>query len=184
MKAWRRWAWTVPVALLGGCALWPWAADLRVPVPVAEVPTEVMGISAVAQRIRVRGDGPPQVLDTLLELGAGRFAVAAIAFGVRLGSARWDGRRIRVQGPRSRWGGVAGASIVRDLVVAALPLDALRAGLPPPWRVADTAGGRALSRGGPPLLQVEYLSRRRAAGPMRIRNRSEGYELEIEAVPL
>ena len=68
--------------------------------------------------------------------------------------------------------------VLDDLQFVLWPAQEIRKALPPQWTLRETGGVRELLRDGQVWLSVNEV----AGGRMRLNNRADGYELEIESV--
>lgn len=159
-----------------------------VAVPAIELPKLRLAPSALGKEISlqqklafVRGEQRRE-LDVLLEVDAGEVRLLAMAMGQSGVHLSWDGERLDEQ--RAPWlpAQVRGERVLDDLQFALWPLQAIRAALPPGWRVEEADGERRLlDAQGKPWLVARIGA---AGGDIELRNLAESYRLEVRSVSL
>ena len=173
------------LAGLAGCATPP-AAGVPASSSAREVPQLRLAPAllghplALQQRIAVQAPGQARQLDVLLEADAAHVRLAVLAMGQVAARLEWDG--VTLDESRAPWWPpqVSGARILSDLQLAEWPAGAVRAALPPGWRLDEDGDVRTLSQG----AEVVTTVTRRAGGIVEIAQRRAPYALTIASHPL
>lgn len=166
-------------ALLGACASLA-QREAREAPRFALAPALYGGELAVQQRLRFTREGQSQTLDTYLEIDAQGVRMAALAAGQVAAGFDWDGQRLDER--RAPWMPAAfdARDVLSDLQFSLWPLAALRAALPPGWRIEAAAGTRRLlGPSGTPAI----VARQEDARHLKIEHPALGLQLEIESAP-
>ncbi|WP_368563815.1 DUF3261 domain-containing protein [Pseudoxanthomonas sp. UTMC 1351] len=155
----------------------------RPPAPLAELPPLRLVPAAlghelsVQQKLHFRFGTQQRELDALLEVDASEVRLAVQALGQTGVNLRWDGTELHQQ--RASWlpETVRGERVLDDLQFVLWPADAIRAALPPDWRLEEQGGERRLLHGDTVWLSATRLDAQR----VRLENFAERYSLEIES---
>lgn len=155
----------------------------RTPAPLVELPRLHLAPAAlghalsVQQKLHFRFGAQQRELDALLEVDAAEVRLAVQALGQTGVSLRWDGTELTQQ--RAAWlpETVRSERVLDDLQFVLWPAEAIRAALPPDWRLQEQAGVRRLLRGHTVWLSAAPLDAQR----VRLENFAERYSLEIES---
>lgn len=178
------------LAVLAGCAATPSAgptpavADVARPaVPLLRLPPASLGRTLnLQQQITVRYPSPQgeQTRDilALLEADAGHTRLAALAGGQVLARLDWDGSDLRVT--RAPWAPaeLVPERILSDLQLSLWPVAAIRAALPPGWRLDATPATRRLLAGDELVAEIRYPD----AATTEFEQRRDGYRLTIRTL--
>lgn len=162
--------------LLAACV--PRGPAPRIALPPLRLPPSALEQPIAAQqRLTFTFGSHRSELDALLEADRDELRLAVQALGQTGVRLRWDGHALEQQ--RAPWlpPAVRGERVLDDLQFALWPAAAIRAVLPPDWRLQDDAGARRLEHDGQAWLILERL------GPehLRLHNLAEGYVLEIRS---
>jgi hypothetical protein len=169
--------------LLTACATHRPDASSRVELPMLRLAPAALGQNlALEQRLVFVRGGQRRELDALLEVDASQVRLLVQAMGQSAVRLVWDGQRLDEQ--RAPWlpPQVRGERVLGDLQFGLWPLPAVRAMLPPGWRVEQTGSERRLldAQG-----QAWLIARDTGGlGNLLLRNLSEDYELEVRSVPV
>ena len=168
---------SVLLLLLAACAHAPARPAVELP-PLQLAPSALGHALSAQQRLHFTFGKHERDMDALLEADADevRLLVQAMGqVGVRL---FWDGKELQQQ--RAPWlpPQVRAERVLDDLQFVLWPAQEIRKALPPQWTLRETGGVRELLRDGQVWLSVNEV----AGGRMRLNNRADGYELEIESV--
>lgn len=175
---------------LAGCASAPTASPTpaaaeaaRPAVPLLRLPPASLGRTLhLQQQITVRYPSPQgeQVRDivALLEADATHTRLAAVAGGQVLAKLDWDGSDLRVT--RAPW---APAELVPERILSEMqlslwPVEAIRAALPPGWRMETAPGVRRLLAGDEAVAEIRYPD----AATTEFAQRRDGYRLTIRTL--
>jgi hypothetical protein len=168
--------------LLAGCATRGPAARPAVELPALRLAPSALGREAsLQQRLTFVRGAQRRELDALLEVDADQVRLLVQAMGQSGVRLAWDGTKLDER--RAPWlpPAVRGERVLDDLQFALWPLAAVRAALPPGWRVDEAGGERRLldAQGRPWLVAREEGG----FGNLRLDNLAEGYELDVRSSP-
>lgn len=163
--------------VLAACAHAPARSAIELP-PLQLAPSALGHAVSAQQRLHFTFGKHERDMDALLEADADevRLLVQAMGqVGVRL---FWDGRELKQQ--RASWlpPQVRAERVLDDLQFVLWPAQAIHDVLPPQWTLRETGGVRELLRDGHVWLSASEM----ADGRMRLDNRADGYQLEIESI--
>lgn len=158
----------------------------KAPAPLVELPPLRLAPAALGeelslqQKLHFRFGAQQRELDALLEVDASEVRLAVQALGQTGVSLRWDGSELTQQ--RASWlpEAVRGERVLDDLQFVLWPADAIRAALPPGWRLEEQAGVRRLLHGDTVWLSVTPVD----IFHVKLENFAERYSLEIESADI
>lgn len=131
----------------------------------------------LAQRVTVVRGEERRSFDAQLEVDASAVRIAAVAMGQTIATLVWDGKtleqRVSVHVPPA----VTASRILSDVQLAWWPVEAIRAGLPAGYVLAEENGNRVLTEQGAPFASVVY-----EGGLVKLTHARFGYVLEIQSV--
>jgi len=129
------------------------------------------------QHLSLSAPGQARELDVLLEVDATHVRLGLLAMGQVAARLDWDG--VTLTESRAPWWppAVSGARVLSDLQLTLWPAAAIRAALPPGWRLDDNGATRTLSEGGAVVTVVT----RRSPQVIEIEQRREHFRLKIES---
>lgn len=162
---------------LAACPRRPATAPLA-ELPPLRLPPAALGHElSLQQKLHFRFAARQRELDALLEADASEVRLAVQALGQTGATLRWDGNELTQV--RASWlpEAVRGERVLDDLQFVLWPADAIRAALPPDWRLEERPQLRRLLRGDTVWLTATELDPQRT----RLENFAEGYSLEIES---
>lgn len=169
--------------LLAACAARGPVAKPLVELPKLQLAPSSLGHEAsLQQKLDFRFGEQRRELDALLEVDAGEVRLLVQAMGQSGVRLAWDGENLVEQ--RAPWlpPAVRGQRVLDDLQFALWPLEAIRAALPPGWRVVEADGERRLldAQG-----RAWLVSRSEEGfGNLQLQNLAEGYELGVRSSSL
>ena len=171
-------AWVVALA---GCACAPTSSPVPAPAQVAPqlrlAPALLGHALNLQQHLTLQAPGHDQQLDVLLEADEHHVQMGVVAMGQVAARLDWDG--VTLTESRAPWWppAVSGARVLSDLQLTLWPAAAIRAALPPGWRLDDNGATRTLSEGGAVVTVVT----RRSPQVIEIEQRREHFRLKIES---
>ncbi len=170
---------TLSVALaLAGCATAP-PARLGLTLAPAALGQSI----ALAQHLKVERDGRIDELDAALEVDADHLELVGLAFGQRVLTVSYDGKKLtswrHLMLPRQ----VRAEDVLEDLQLTLWPAESIARALPAGWRIDDNGLQRTLSMDGTPLVLINYSAMPRWSGTVTLQNLRYHYRLTIESAP-
>ena len=109
-------------------------------LPLLKMAPETLGVQTVEQRLVIAWRDEQKTLEMVLDVHDGSLTMIGMAFGARLFSFDYDGKKIVETQPLPS--SMSAKRIMNDLLLAFAPLDALRTALPPGWTVREVEGTR------------------------------------------
>ncbi len=171
--------------VMAGCASAPQFVGPSRPQPGLELrlPPVALGRELhLSQRITVTRQGERHSFEAQLEVDAAAVRIAAVAFGQTVASLSWDGvsleQRVSSHVPEA----VTAARILSDVQLAWWPVDAIREGLPPGYRLEEHAATREVFLNQSLVVTVHYEGVAPVWRQVRLIHASYGYTLDIESV--
>jgi hypothetical protein len=113
-------------------------------------------------------------------------AVAVVGLsplGNRMLGLRWDGKNYEEERDPSLPKELPLKLILRDMMTAFWPLEAVKAKLPQGWSIEDELGCRTLFQDGHPVIRIHYDAADRWHGKTNFEHLTLGYRLEITPLP-
>lgn len=164
--------------LLAACS----APPARLEVPLGAVSAAAFGHSlTLTQQITVERRGEARSIEAVLAISPERIDLAGLAMGQRLIDVHFDGRSITEKRSPLLPEAVTGARILRDVMLAYWPREALMAALPAGWRIEDAAGRRQVLFGDERVISIEYSGEPRWRGRAHLIQHRLGYSLTIDS---
>jgi hypothetical protein len=168
--------------LLAGCVTTP-----RPPPPPPALVLKLSPASlgrelALSQRITVVREGERRSFDAQLEVDASAVRIAAVAMGQTFATLTWDGEKLDQRVSERVPEVVTAERILSDVQLAWWPLEAVRAGLPPGYRLEAQGPERTLFDGETKLATISYEGTGPAWPRVQLTHHRHGYRLEIESV--
>jgi len=117
----------------------------------------------------------------VLAISPERIDLAGLAMGQRLIDVHFDGRAITEKRSPLLPDAVTGVRILRDVMLAYWPREALIAALPAGWRIEDSAGLRRVLYGDERVITIEYSGEPRWRGRAHLIQHRLGYSLTIDS---
>jgi hypothetical protein len=167
------------LASLAGCSAPPTRDRRADELPPLRLAPAALGRElALQQRLEFRFDGRRDSIEAMLEVDAREVRLLLHAAGQSALRLTFDGTNL-VQS-RAEWlpAALTGERVLDDLQLVFWPLTALRAVLPPGWRIEQTDGVRRLRHGSSEVLRVEYPDVRTA----RLVHNLRGYRLDVQSI--
>ncbi len=166
------------VLMLAACAHAPPRARIALP-PLRLAPATLGYELAEQQRLVFHLGREQREMTALLEVDADALRLAVEALGQTGVRLHWDGRALDER--RAAWlpPQVRGARVLDDIQFVLWPATAIRAALPPGWRLEADEQERRLLSGG-----TVWLSARYGEAGVRLDNAAEGYRLDIQSAAI
>lgn len=161
--------------VLPGCAAFWLSGGL----PLLEIPLETFGTRTIEQRTSIVWPGGQRTLEMAVDMDGGTMTVVGMAFGARLFSFEYDGKKITETRPLPD--GLSATRIANDLLLTYAPLDALRAALPAGWTAREKPGERLLFRDETPAISIRYAERLPWTGRVLFDNHALRYRLTLDS---
>jgi hypothetical protein len=166
------------ITALAACS----APPARLEVPLGAVSPAAFGQSlALTQQITVERRGEARSIEAVLAISPERIDLAGLAMGQRLIDVHFDGASITEKRSPLLPDAVTGARILRDVMLAYWPREALMAALPTGWRIEDAAGQRRVLSGDERVITIEYSGEPRWRGRAHLIQHRLGYSLTIDS---
>ncbi len=137
---------------------------------------------ALTQRITVTRGDEHRSFDAQLEADAAMVRIAAVAMGQTIATLTWDGQTLDQRVSAHVPPVVTAARILSDVQLTWWPADAVRAGLPPGFRLEAQGARRTLLEQEQPFATVTYEGTAPAWRHVRLEHHRFGYRLDIESV--
>ncbi|MDR2173136.1 MAG: DUF3261 domain-containing protein [Burkholderiales bacterium] len=109
-------------------------------LPLLRIAPAALGERTVEQRLTIVWANKQRTLETVLDIHADSLTVIGMAFGARLFSFDYNGKRTVETQPLPA--NLSAARIMNDVLLAYAPLDTLRDALPRGWTVHEKQGVR------------------------------------------
>jgi hypothetical protein len=181
------------VSLLVACAASPTVAPItpteQAPVVMPSVPpelalprvlpAEMQADLQLNQHLTITRDFSQHELDAVLAINAHEVKMAAVGFGLRLITLRYDGQNINEQRHALLPASVSGERILRDLVLTYWPLSSIQVHLPEGWRLQEEGNTRTLSWQSQLVFRIQYEGFPHWRGKTRLENLQRDYVIEI-----
>lgn len=164
--------------LLVGCATTP-PAHLGLQLAPAELGESI----ALQQHLTVERNGKIDELDAALEIDNQQLQLVGLAFGQRVLSLSYDGKKITAWRHFMLPEQVRAEDILEDIQLTLWPLDAIRKTLPLGWRIEDNDLQRTLYKGDDVIYRINYSSMPRWSGTVKLENLRYHYSLVIQSLP-
>ncbi len=169
-------------ALLAACATKA-PAPLPARLGLLLSPADLGQSISLQQHLKVERNGRIEELDAALEVDDGHLQLVGLAFGQRVLSLDYDGKKLdswrHVMLPQQ----VHAEDVLEDIQLTLWPLAVIRAALPPGWRIEDSALRRELFLDDQLVCLVDYTSMPRWTGTVRLENLRFHYVLVIQSLP-
>jgi len=161
-------------AVLAACASSPSSPATATPL-LRLAPSSLGRELAVVQQLEVQAAGQTRSLEVALEADAQSVRMAFMQLGQTVARLEWDGRQLE-QSLAPGWPKVVSAErVLSDLQLVWWPAEAVRAGLAPGWRLAESPQTRELIYEGRVVTSVRQL----APEHVELNQRAEGYTVQI-----
>jgi hypothetical protein len=175
-------ALALPILLaLAACAGTPPAAPARLGLKLA--PAALGESISLQQHLTVTRAGRIDELDAALEVDAGHVQLVGLAFGQRVLSLDYDGKRLASWRHVMLPSQVKADDVLEDIQLTLWPADAIAQALPPGWRIEDAGMRRTLYLDGAVVAAIEYSAMPRWSGTIRLDNLRYKYQLTIQSAP-
>ena len=135
---------------------------------------------SVQQHLRVERDGRSDDLDVALEVDPERVDMVGLAFGQRVLTLHYDGRELTSWRHPMLPDEVRADDVLEDMQLTLWPVAAIRAALPPGWRIEELAGRRTLYLDNTAVAVVDYAASPRWSGTVVLDNLRYHYRLTVQ----
>lgn len=137
---------------------------------------------ALSQRVTVIRGEQRKSFDAQLEVDSSSVRIAAVAMGQTIATLSWDGKELAQNVSVHVPPAVTASRILSDVQLAWWPADAIRAGLPAGFSLADSEGARVVTQHGAAFASVAYEGTAPAFRHVVLTHQRFGYVLDIESV--
>ncbi len=164
--------------ILTGCATVPPAPD-RLNLRLA--PGDLGESIALQQHLTVERNGKIDELDAALEVDDNQLHLVGLAFGQRVLSLDYDGKKL------SSWrhfmlpSQVREEDILEDILLTLWPLESIQRALPTGWQIEDNGLQRTLTMGNSVICVIHYSQLPRWSGIVKLNNLRYHYSLIIQS---
>jgi hypothetical protein len=175
----------LPVLLLSGCAILSTPASTQAParLELMLAPSTLGASISRQQHLKVERNGNVDELNAALEIDAHHLELVGLAFGQRVLSLNYDGKKLSSWRHAMLPSQVRAEDVLEDLQLTLWPRDAIAAALPADWRIEDAGLRRILYRGAEPVTVITYSGMPRWSGTVVLENLRYHYRLTIQSVP-
>jgi hypothetical protein len=168
------------VLLLASCAAVP-PPQARLGLQLA--PGELGEEIALQQHLTIERNGKTDQLDAALEVDANQLQLVGLAFGQRVLSLQYDGKKMTSWRHFMLPEQVRAEDILEDIQLTLWPIEAIRKALPPGWRIEDQGLQRALYMGDDLICEIRYSAMPRWSGTVKLENFRYHYTIYIQSQP-
>jgi len=148
-------------------------------LPLLKISPATLGVRTVEQRSVITWPGEQRTLETVLDIHDDTMTVIGLAFGARLFSFDYDGKKIVET--QSLPGGLYATRMMNDLLLTYTPFDALRAALPANWTVHEEEGVRQVFLDGALNISIHYAEGSKWQGRAVFDNHALHYQLTLDS---
>ncbi len=167
------------VAVLAGCASAP-QQPARLGLKLA--PSALGASISLQQRLSVERNGRADHLDAALEVDNAHVSMIGLALGQRVMSLDYDGTTLKSWRHALLPAQVRGEDVLEDIQLTYWPVEAIRAALPPGWRIEEEGQRRTLWSGESLIMEITYSTEPRWGGMVALSNLRYQYRLTIQSV--
>jgi len=164
--------------LLASCATAPPPpARLGLQLAPAELGEEI----SLQQHLTIERDGKTDQLDAALEVDANALQLVGLAFGQRVLSLQYDGKKMATWRHFMLPEQVRAEDILEDIQLTLWPIEAIRKALPPGWHIDDVGLQRSLYMGDKLICAIRYSAMPRWSGTVTLENFRYHYTITIQS---
>lgn len=168
------------LALLAACSSTPPAAPGRLNLRLA--PAALGATIALQQHLKVERENRTDDLDAAVEIDADHVELVGLALGQRVLTLNYNGRELTSWRHIMLPSQVRAEDVLEDLQLTLWPVEAVRAALPPGWRVEEDGLHRTLYQGEELVATIDYSGMPRWSGKTVLDNRRYHYRLTVLSV--
>jgi hypothetical protein len=168
------------LALLAACGSTPPAQSGRLNLKLA--PATLGATIALQQHLKVERENRTDDLDAAVEIDADHVELVGLALGQRVLTLNYNGKELTSWRHVLLPSQVRAEDVLEDLQLTLWPADAIRAALPPGWRVEEEGLHRTLYQGDEIVATVDYSGMPRWSGKTVLDNRRYHYRLTVLSV--
>jgi hypothetical protein len=171
----------LPALLLAGCVT-------SQPAPVARLglnlaPSALGESISLQQHLTVERGGRIDELDAALEIDDQHVGMVGLAFGQRVLTLNYDGRKLTSWRHVMLPAQVRAEDVLEDMQLTLWPADAIARSLPAGWRIEEAGQRRTLYLNGELVATVTYSGQPRWSGTIVLDNLRYKYRLTIQSAP-
>ena len=170
----------VALALLGACSSTPPAQPGRLNLKLA--PAALGASIAIQQHLKVEREGRTDDLDAALEIDSEHVELVGLALGQRVLTLNYNGKELTSWRHAMLPSQVRTEDVLEDLQLTLWPVEAIRAALPPGWRIEKDGLHRTLYEGEELVATIDYSGMPRWSGKTVLENLRYRYRLTILSV--
>ena len=168
------------LVFLGACSSMPPALPGRLDLKLAPA---ALGTSiAVQQHLKVEREGRTDDLDAALEIDGEHIELVGLALGQRVLTLNYNGKELTSWRHALLPSQVRAEDVLEDLQLTLWPVEAIRAALPPGWRIEEDGLHRSLYQGDEQVAAITYSGMPRWSGKTVLENRRYRYRLTVLSV--
>ncbi len=177
----RPWALISLLLLVGGCATKQAPQQARLGLKLS--PATLGASIARQQHLKVERDGRIDDLDAALEVDPEHLQLVGLAFGQRVLSLSYDGKKLTSWRHVMLPSQVRAEDVLEDLQLTLWPKEAIAKELPAGWTIEDDGLRRILYLNGDVVTVIDYSTMPRWGGTVVLQNMRYQYRLTIQSVP-
>jgi hypothetical protein len=148
-------------------------------LPLMKIAPATLGVRTVEQRMSIAWSGEQKMLEAVFDIQADKMTVIGLAFGARLFSFDYDGKKITETQPLP--GGMSASRIANDLLLVYAPLDVLAAALPINWSIREEQGIRRVFQDETLAISIHYIEGSLWQGRTVLDNHALHYQLTLDS---
>lgn len=170
------------VLMLSGCAFAPTdPASARLGLQLN--PAELGQSIALQQHLTIERNGKTDEMDAALEVDASQLQLVGLAFGQRVLSLNYDGKKLTSWRHFMLPEQVRAEDILEDMQLTLWPLESVSRALPAGWRIQEQWLERSLYMGDSLVCVIHYSAMPRWSGTVRLENLRYHYIITIQSLP-
>jgi len=167
------------VILFASCVTVPPPARLGLQLPPSALGEDI----TLQQHLTIERNGRTDQLDAALEVDANQLNLVGLAFGQRVLTLHYDGKKMTTWRHFMLPEQVRAEDILEDMQLTLWPIAAIRTALPPGWRIEDQGMQRSLYLGDTLICAIQYGAMPRWSGTVKLENFRYRYTITIQSQP-
>jgi hypothetical protein len=164
--------------LLTACVTAPPAVRIGLQLSPADLGEEI----AVQQHLTIERNGKTDQLDAALEVDANQLQLVGLAFGQRVLTLQYDGKKMTSWRHFMLPQQVRVEDILEDMQLTLWPIQAIRDALPPGWTVQDDGLRRSIMLDNKLICTIQYSGMPRWSGTVKLENFRYHYTIMIQSL--
>ena len=169
--------WMIAI-LLAACVTPPPAARIGLELSPADLGEEI----AVQQHLTIERNGKTDQLDAALEVDANQLQLVGLAFGQRVLTLQYDGKKMTTWRHFMLPQQVRVEDILEDMQLTLWPVESIRAALPPGWTIQDDGLQRFIFLNDRLICAIQYSVMPRWSGTVKLENFRYHYTITIQSL--